>query len=161
MPYSLKTLLWFILICKSAIMLQRAGRYGFMQTDFRRGVATTGIARDKEPWISPFSSGTATIVDHLFERDNEEFRRFEILYRIFFFSLLVIIRNKKHPSLINDLITTNPTYMPDLLAQDLWLQRMVVKLNGLPDSPAIREKIRPELIEYYQNLKANHFIYPS
>ena len=94
-----------------------------------------------------FSSNAGTIVDHLFERDDEECRKFELSFRLVFFSLLLVSGTQKDHPLIHDLITTNPAYMPDLFGLDLWLQRVAVKLNGI-SAQASSKRPRPELIEY-------------
>jgi len=74
------------------------------------------------------SSNGATIVDYLNERNQDECNRFELLFRVFFFSVLVISRLRDHSELIQELKIKNPYYMPDFFGMDLWVRRVVGRL---------------------------------
>lgn len=106
-----------------------------------------GVRLTKDPHIREHKDGSSAI-DYLYQRNEVECQRFELLYRIFFFSTLLISRNKRQQDIIHDLIATDPHYMPDFFAMDLWLQRVAVKFIGISKLKENKAKMRSNLSDY-------------
>ncbi|RLC11621.1 MAG: hypothetical protein DRH43_03740 [Deltaproteobacteria bacterium] len=92
------------------------------------------------------------IVDGLNERNKDECYLFELFYRLFFFGTMLLPYKKDDRNITYQLLTNNPSYLPDFSGMDLWLQRIaIIRLANsggiaslLPYDPAIR----PALIYY-------------
>lgn len=82
------------------------------------------------------------LVDHLYERKMEKVERFETLFIVVFFGLLILLKVPQH-KLVNRILSTPPNYMPDFYAMDLWLRRVAIKQN-----PSVVDVVSTEGTEY-------------
>jgi len=92
------------------------------------------------------------IVDALNVINEYEFNKFNLLFRIFYFSLLLLSKKSPIPVILETLIKTRPSYAPVPDALDLWLERkaalQLYRIRGVEPFLSYDPNVRPLLIFY-------------
>ncbi|MGC8491926.1 MAG: hypothetical protein ACP5SH_09335 [Syntrophobacteraceae bacterium] len=92
------------------------------------------------------------IVDVLNQINQTEFYKFDLIFRVFYFSLLITAQSSSKMQLHLTMVLTNPFYPPYFDALDLWLQRKAAlslyQIHGVQNFLPYDSRIRPLLIFY-------------